>query len=297
MVDNHAHSVVSIHAPTRGATRRQHMRPPLDALFQSTRPRGARRHFQIAVEVAHQFQSTRPRGARHAGAALTHGRLRFNPRAHAGRDGDCEAVGRAQIPVSIHAPTRGATCVAPDDGLIAGVVSIHAPTRGATLARDPVAAGEVAVSIHAPTRGATISITVTLTRFGVSIHAPTRGATGGGHDPQVAAGVSIHAPTRGATGSNGICGGRDAGFNPRAHAGRDCQSAPSPPPWCSFQSTRPRGARLSCPRCRSGRAGSFNPRAHAGRDVVHRDALPVSAGFQSTRPRGARQSITRFSRG
>ncbi|CAH1746216.1 protein of unknown function [Thauera humireducens] len=56
--------------------------------------------------------------------------------------------------------------------------------------------------------------------------------------------VSIHAPTRGATPSSSICPTTAAGFNPRAHAGRD--------PWFPevlnqerlFQSTRPRGARL-----------------------------------------------------
>ena len=54
---------VSIHAPARGATERQHG----DARgrgFQSTRPRGARRAVYRGALESVQFQSTRPRGAR-----------------------------------------------------------------------------------------------------------------------------------------------------------------------------------------------------------------------------------------
>ena len=56
--------VVSIHAPTRGATP-----PPLPpwlsvVLFQSTRPRGARLRYWSITEPIGVFQSTRPRGAR-----------------------------------------------------------------------------------------------------------------------------------------------------------------------------------------------------------------------------------------
>ncbi len=80
-----------------------------DRVFQSTRPRGARRYRGPLRNAAIQFQSTRPRGAR-----LRHlGRLR----------------GRALV--SIHAPARGAT--GNRDGQARGdPVSIHAPARGAT---------------------------------------------------------------------------------------------------------------------------------------------------------------------
>src|SRR5438270_603292 len=77
------------------------------------------------------FQSTRPRGARHRRGTAVH----------------------ADLCVSIHAPTRGATVHAARERLCV-VVSIHAPTRGATYRR---ACAEIddQVSIHAPTRGAT----------------------------------------------------------------------------------------------------------------------------------------------
>ena len=100
---------VSIHAPTRGATLWLCLIVPVVA-FQSTRPRGARRKFDLqmthfravsihaptrgatalAIDAAPRkcsFQSTRPRGARPtvAGRPCWSG-WRFNPRAHAGRD-------------------------------------------------------------------------------------------------------------------------------------------------------------------------------------------------------------------
>jgi len=98
------------------------------------------------------FQFTRPRGARHWNAMLEAAQAGFNSRAHAGRDGGYQPVSEeaefqftrprgarpdpagddvVALPVSIHAPTRGATYAAPQDRP-AAVVSIHAPTRGAT---------------------------------------------------------------------------------------------------------------------------------------------------------------------
>ena len=80
------------------------------ALFQFTRPRGAR-PAQGSLDVWHlaQFQFTRPRGARHVDPPRT----------------------ERERHVSIHAPARGATL----PRLRAGrreSVSIHAPARGAT---------------------------------------------------------------------------------------------------------------------------------------------------------------------
>ena len=81
------HRHVSIHAPTRGATSLIKSVRVIEMRFQSTRPRGARRAWRGLCCRCRPFQSTRPRGARH--------RARRDP--------------RRQHPVSIHAPTRGAT--------------------------------------------------------------------------------------------------------------------------------------------------------------------------------------------
>ena len=56
----------------------------------------------------------------------------------------------------------------------------------------------------------------------------------------------------------------------------------------SFQSTRPRGARLINSTDQENASTCFNPRAHAGRDVEWGVDLPEDWLFQSTRPRGAR---------
>ena len=100
--------IVSIHAPTRGATNNI-CRNVRERVFQFTRPRGARLILEAYKIDFIEFQFTRPRGAR----PLINFLSSFIPL------------------VSIHAPTRGATVTAtvimPPLG-----VSIHAPTRGAT---------------------------------------------------------------------------------------------------------------------------------------------------------------------
>ena len=59
------------------------------------------------------------------------------------------------IPISIHAPTRGAT-VHLVVHFYCNFISIHAPTRGATANKINYIA-DLKISIHAPTRGATRS--------------------------------------------------------------------------------------------------------------------------------------------
>ena len=123
-----------------------------------------------------EFQSTPPRGGRLPVRLLSRQKFCFNPRPHEGGDvwmlsvvaavgcfnprphegGDAfrhlvEEVRR----VSIHAPTRGATCATADVVAVGFQVSIHAPTRGATYLRHLYACAR-SVSIHAPTRGATL---------------------------------------------------------------------------------------------------------------------------------------------
>ena len=144
------------------------------------------------------------------------------------------------------------------------------------------------VSIHAPARGATPGAGADSPGCPVSIHAPARGATKNCRHCEQYRGVSIHAPARGAT-----------------------QDQPLHLLPKTFQSTRPRGARLHfhvlsltfsrCfnPRARAGRDGladmvgerthdGFNPRARAGRDSYSLLITPFVDLFQSTRPRGAR---------
>ena len=102
----------------------------------------------------------------------------------------------------------------------------------------------------------------------ISIRAPAWGAT----HPERLSGlrqvVSIHAPAWGATSSTPPLQQSSPCFNPRARVGRDSWIATVIPIRRWFQSTRPRGARLSMNRFQY---------------LVLR--------FQSTRPRGARLRI------
>ena len=124
------------------------------------------------------------------------------------------------------------------------------------------------VSIHAPTWGATAGRSLRDSRVRVSIHAPTWGATRPRPRPASLLRVSIHAPTWGAT----------SGCSSSSRSMR-------------FQSTRPRGARLSvaslvqCSQIVSIHAPTWGATPPGS---AHRWA----SEFQSTRPRGARHCYT-----
>ena len=123
------------------------------------------------------------------------------------------------IPISIHAPARGATATM-QAMYDYGNISIHAPARGATPERQCVY-GDVCISIHAPARGATGQKSRRRKKHKhfnsrpcergdqeawaeyrykpISIHAPARGATHAPKAQLVTGRISIHAPARGAT--------------------------------------------------------------------------------------------------
>ena len=189
---------VSIHAPTRGATK--HGVTCLNqAKFQSTHPHGVRRRDHILYNSHFSKVSIH---------APTRGATKNTK------------LSEDKVAVSIHAPTRGATkCVTyylthPKN------VSIHAPTRGATY-RITHGLTAAAVSIHAPTRGATMWFKFIFSRkmfqsthpHGVRHIVKRRPIyTSYRFNPRTHTGcdppyllpkqpkrVSIHAPTRGAT--------------------------------------------------------------------------------------------------
>ena len=147
-----ARTAVSIHAPTWGATVAFFANKAL-ALFQSTRPRGARRStaqpgsavMNVSIHAptwgATRYGHKLPRERMVSIHAPTWGATKlptlqvlpacgFNPRAHVGRDK--RPAGRwCLCQVSIHAPTWGATGCALSERT-GTEVSIHAPTWGAT---------------------------------------------------------------------------------------------------------------------------------------------------------------------
>ncbi len=99
---------VSIHAPTRGATR-QYCQDETEIMFQSTRPRGARHRSGIGHGHDQAVSIHAPtRGATPSSPSPCQRVCCFNPRAHAGRDVHSRCI-LGRLAVSIHAPTRGAT--------------------------------------------------------------------------------------------------------------------------------------------------------------------------------------------
>ena len=123
--------IISIHAPTRGATQFLWMHL-LVHLFQSTLLQEERPQDNMVMQIGKMISIHAPtRGATCQPYTPSHSCL-----------------------ISIHAPTRGATSliVCPNRAMC---ISIHAPTRGATLQSSEIKK-QLYISIHAPTRGATM---------------------------------------------------------------------------------------------------------------------------------------------
>ncbi len=283
---------VSIHAPARGATT-YWAAASADALFQSTRPHGARRiplgclpHLPKSL-----FQSTRPHGAR---------------------------------PLALHQPARcavfqstrphGARLHARSPHRHARRVSIHAPARGATTPAAVLCKSGSGFNPRARTGRDVNGQMFSAETWHVSIHAPARGATHPlgsatpdctSFNPRARTGRDM--PWR-CTSQHGVpC------FNPRARTGRDPVSSPSKPqenvsihapargataslaassPYSlPFQSTRPHGARQVSSTLRDLPCLFQSTRPHGARPVE--ETLQIREGkFQSTRPHGARHEVT-----
>ena len=84
--NNPNHIIISIHAPTRGATKGSEQQ-----------------------QLALQFQSTLPREERPQQPWHLQQHRYFNPRSHERSDEGSQRITRAASNISIHAPTRGAT--------------------------------------------------------------------------------------------------------------------------------------------------------------------------------------------
>ena len=191
--------IVSIHAPTRGATSEVPPGCGRVAGFQSTRPRGARLAKISQSVLPREVSIHAPtRGATLTGEAALAMRKSFNPRAHEGRDSSKWITG---LPLSVFQSTRprGARPAVSLCGGSARMVSIHAPTRGATRCLpDPSSpspgfnprAHEGRDSRCSPGAGGRVC-------FNPRAH-EGRDPREGFRDRQ-RADVSIHAPTRGAT--------------------------------------------------------------------------------------------------
>ena len=147
--------LVSIHVPTRGTTSSHRSRKPL-RMFQSTFPRGERRHWRHPDSP--RWYGFNPRS--HEGNDICRRRplmqdMCFNPRSHEGNDhrGDIFQVLIRKFQSTF---PRGERHRRSDRERYCKAVSIHVPTRGTTL-RCRNRKEKKYVSIHVPTRGTTIS--------------------------------------------------------------------------------------------------------------------------------------------
>ena len=210
--------------------------------FQSTLPRGERRHPRQFLNRVKKFQSTLPRGERLYLLPAALQAQRFQSTLPRGERQDGKGYFRPAEDISIHAPARGATAggkrrIPPtwnfnprsregsDHTLLIlrlqrFSISIHAPARGATLLLVGFVRMTV-ISIHAPARGATPGFRQNNSVCPISIHAPARGATLLCHARLKLIEISIHAPARGATSQSGVTFGSGINFNPRSREGSD----------------------------------------------------------------------------
>ena len=93
----------------RGVRPRRMRLPANSPLFQSTHPRGVRHGQEAALKQQVVFQSTHPRGVRRPFRTTRRRRRYFNPRTHVGCDRHDDLLTEQPYPISIHAPTWGAT--------------------------------------------------------------------------------------------------------------------------------------------------------------------------------------------
>ena len=101
----------------------------------------------------------------------------------------------------------------------------------------------------------------------ISIHAPARGATAGHRGPGHGKKISIHAPARGATSPSSSASSLSSDFNPRTREGCDLSVLFRFFDLFGFQSTHPRGVRLTAGSRLRTRHGHFNPRTREGCDA------------------------------
>ena len=188
---------ISIHAPTRGATRLISEGHSGYIYFNPRSHKGSdriRRDLAVGKKISIHAPT---RGATHGG----------------GQGCWAEAI-------SIHAPTRGATTM---DCIKCQQKNTFQSTlpQGERQKNHKSGRRFLPISIHAPTRGATLGMPTVYYicyNFNPRSHKGSdrdRGGIAAVHD------ISIHAPTRGATAKSQVTARTMENFNPRSHKGSD----------------------------------------------------------------------------
>ena len=211
------------------------------------------------------FQSTLPRGERHPHFLPVAMPRYFNPRSREGSDAHSALRWSSVLPISIHAPARGATNQTAAEINLQYAFQSTLP-RGerrefgrfgsifwafqSTLPRGERPVGDM---LHVnlgkfqstlPRGERRLSNFSFIILICISIHAPARGATAEFVDLMTdMEGISIHAPARGATILFSITPTPLKNFNPRSREGSDVDAEAYLVKVLSFQSTLPRGER------------------------------------------------------
>ena len=215
------YGIVSIHAPTRGCDYGDSVHANVYTVSIHAPTRGCDWIIVSVLLLLSMFQSTHPRGVR------LQSTLDLN----------------LYTAVSIHAPTRGATSASSPKPQYR-LVSIHAPTRGATC-KGRYSQWRVQVSIHAPTRGAT-STTLWRTKNSICFNPRTHEGCDLQRWPCMAVEVCFNPRTHeGCDFASAHVHCPDRRFNPRTHEGCDVPCGHCVQCLQKFQSTHPRGVRLS----------------------------------------------------
>ena len=194
-------SLISIHAPPRGATRTSRRRKPEKHFNSRPSARGDTSPDTTTGRDNHISIHAPPRGAtlqaRRASGGLSH----FNSRPSARGDiKNCHTAPAIKFQFTpLREGRRARRCPARLHPLdFNSRPSARGDRRSAAASNDCHA-----ISIHAPPRWATCGAPDTVTFRFISIHAPPRGATTKTPAGALARRISIHAPPRGATGQLG----------------------------------------------------------------------------------------------
>ena len=283
--------MISIHAPTRGATQSDCGTHALK-LFQSTLPHGERPYGIQTHNISDGFQSTLPHGERPQKisentiniifqSTLPHGERRwggrthsnnryFNPRSHTGSD-------------ALHLFHR----------LFYYNFNPRSHTGSDSFISDT--SNPLTISIHAPTRGATRLSLSHYFHTCISIHAPTRGATksGGMHlRLSIFQSTLPHGERLRLYSQKSI----KYHFNPRSHTGSDSTQYTKLSHVVLFQSTLPHGERQLLTKCCAIHQKFQSTLPHGERPVFI-DSRVCDDAFQSTLPHGERPTTGyRFAR-
>ena len=194
-----ADTAISIHAPTRGATFSLSSSNDLSNISIHAPTRGATAYILLNKDSI-EFQSTLPRGERLTSLIVARLPSRFQSTLPRGERQFIKAHPSTAIYISIHAPTRGATPHFTRS--LAAAIDFNPRSHEGS---DALYAASVSPSLYFNPRsheGSDRSIPRRFCNFSISIHAPTRGATLRDLRIKCNGMISIHAPTRGATGKH-----------------------------------------------------------------------------------------------